>query len=81
MATGLYEDAARGRHGMIATLSAGSWSASTAPLASSPAPAANPLVILAGLTCPTAGSCVATDTYEDATGHEDGLIDRFSDGT
>ena len=79
-ATGSYVDSSGHRQGLIATLSDGTWTASTVPTAGlSPAPAANPLLYLNSLSCAAAGSCAAVGYYLDPSGREDGLIVTLAD--
>lgn len=66
--------------GFIETLSAGQWTASTAPLAAKKS--SHPLSLLDSVACPAAGSCVAGGTFADKTHKEgEGLLESQSDGT
>lgn len=76
VAIGTYLAAPNDLQSVIATLSGGSWTAMTAP-----APAANGLVELLGLSCPAAGSCVAAGYYRDLSGSLHPLLDTLSAGT
>jgi hypothetical protein len=76
VAIGTYLAAPNDLQSVIATLSGGSWTAMTAP-----APAANRVVELLGISCPAAGSCVAAGYYRDPSGGLHPLIDTLSAGT
>ncbi len=78
VAVGSYWDSADNIHGLIETLSDGSWSASKAPTAGlNPAPSADPGGLQA-LSCPAAGWCVAVGSYQDQAGSRDGLIETLT---
>jgi hypothetical protein len=76
VAIGNYDGSSGGRQSVIETLVNGSWTAISAP-----APAADLDVVLLGLSCPGAGSCVAAGYYEDQSGAQHPLIDTLSGGT
>ena len=81
VAVGTY-DASSGAEGLIETLSGGTWTAATAPVSGlSPAAATAPVDNLGAISCPAAGSCVATASYHDASGDQFGLIETLSNGT
>ncbi len=81
VATGSYGDSSFNQHGLIETLSNGTWTAATAPTVGlSPAPATNAYFSLTGLSCPAAGSCVGVGSYDASSGTE-GLIETLSNGT
>ena len=74
-----YVDSSGNEQALIETLSGGTWTATEAPL---PADASSdPLAALGGVSCPSAGSCVAVGSYLDTAGAEEGLIDTLADGT
>jgi hypothetical protein len=83
VAVGYYTDSSGGWQGLIETLSAGNWVATTAPTGSglSPVAAAEPGVYLDALSCPAAGSCVAVGTYVDSSNYGQGLIETLSGGS
>ncbi len=83
VAVGTYKDASGVTEGLIETLSAGSWTAQTAPLAGlNPSAASDPAVGFGtNITCPAAGSCVSVGSYADSAGTQQGLIETLSDGT
>jgi hypothetical protein len=76
VAIGTYVLSSNGEQSVIATLSGGTWTAMTAP-----APAADQRVVLRGVSCPAAGSCVAAGFYQDLSGSLHPLIDTLSGGT
>jgi hypothetical protein len=82
VAVGTYEDTAKARLGVLATLAGGTWTALTAPEAGlSPPPAANPLTELFGVSCPKLGMCAAIGDYVNTTNHEYGLTETLTNGT
>ncbi|HXQ44620.1 MAG TPA: hypothetical protein VN816_08275 [Acidimicrobiales bacterium] len=82
VAVGDYTDSSGNLDGLVETLSAGTWTATTAPTTGlSPASRNNAAVILTGVSCPSAGTCVAVGYYDDASGIAHGLIESLSSGT
>jgi hypothetical protein len=79
-AAGYYRDTSGGTRGLVETLSGGTWTAITVPV-SGLNPAAAAQVVLRQVSCPGAGSCVATGDYVDSSGHRQGLIATLADGT
>jgi hypothetical protein len=84
---GAYQDTGNNRDGFAETLSGGGWSASTIPMTGL-APAGLSVDSFSGISCPAAGSCTATGTYQDVSGPtaeqngiEHGLLESLSDGT
>jgi len=74
-----YTDASGNQQGLIETLASGMW---TATEASVPTDAgADPMATLGGVSCPSAGSCVAVGGFADTSGASEGLVDTLSDGT
>ena len=72
VAAGFYYDSSGNQHGLLVTGSGTSWTAAEAPL---PANAASDqLASLAWVACASASSCVATGTYTDSSGNEQGLL-------
>ncbi len=80
VAVGYYQDTSTGYHGLIDTLSSGAWTATTVPV-SGLNPAAASDVVLHAVSCPAAGSCVATGNYVDSAGARQGLLATLADGT
>jgi hypothetical protein len=81
VSVGSYWDSSADIHGLIETLSKGSWSALTAPTAGlNPAPSADPGGLRA-LSCPAAGWCVAVGYYNDQAGNNEGQIDTLANGS
>jgi hypothetical protein len=81
VSVGAYWDSSSDIHGLIETLSKGSWSASTAPTTGlNPAPSANPGGLEA-LSCPAVGWCVAVGSYNDQAGTSEGQIDTLANGS
>ncbi|HUY60773.1 MAG TPA: hypothetical protein VMW49_02750, partial [Candidatus Dormibacteraeota bacterium] len=82
VAVGHYIDSAGHQQGLIESLAGGTWTAAVAPLAGlSPAAATDPAVWFYALSCPVAGWCVATGSYFDVNGDQQGLIETLSSGT
>jgi hypothetical protein len=75
-AVGQYGTTAGAQHGLIETLSNGTWSAQSAPV---PATGSN-YVVLNSVSCPSAASCVAVGIYDDSQGAQQGLIETLSSG-
>ncbi len=72
-AAGFYRDASAHIQGLLLSESAGSWS--TGIRASLPGDAGtNPFAELSALSCASAGSCTAINSYEDNSGHGQGLL-------
>jgi hypothetical protein len=81
-AVGYYSDSSGHPQGLLENLSSGTWTPTTAPTTGlSPAAGTDPGVYIESLSCPTTGSCVATGTYNDSSGHGQGLIETLSSGT
>jgi len=81
VSVGSYWDSSSDIHGLIETLSNGSWSALRAPTAGlNPAPSASPGGLRA-LSCPAAGWCVAVGYYNDQAGNNEGQIDTLANGS
>ena len=81
VSVGSYSTPSSDIHGLIETLSNGSWSALTAPTAGlNPAPSASPGG-LGALSCPAAGWCVAVGSYNDQAGTDEGQIDTLANGS
>ena len=83
VAVGSYEDAAGAKEGLIESLSAGTWTAQSTPLAGlSRAAASNPAVDFgASISCPTRSSCVSVGSYSDTSGNQQGFIETLSGGS
>jgi hypothetical protein len=73
-----YTDSSGNQQGLIEMSTGGTWTATEAPLPDNAA--TDPLAALGGVSCPSAGSCVAVGSYTDTTGAEDGLVETLSDG-
>ena len=82
VAVGFYQ-ASGGAEGVIETLSSGTWTAATAPVAglSPPVGAGAETPRLTLVTCAAAGSCEAVGIYTDTSGHQQGLFEALSSGT
>ena len=80
VAVSTYHDTSGNTDGLIETLSAGTWTAATAPT-SGLSPGAGPTVTIGGQACPASGSCVAVGSYTDGSGYQHGLIETQSAGT
>ncbi len=82
VATGFYTDSGGNVQGLIESLSAGTWTATTAPVTGlSPAANASPAVSSGGVSCAVAGSCVALEGYTDTSGKPQVLTETLSGGT
>jgi hypothetical protein len=82
VSVGHYTDTSGDFQGLIETLAAGTWTATTAPLSGlSPPPATQAAVSLDALACPASGSCIAVGRYTDSSGHTQGLIESLAAGT
>ncbi|HTX00802.1 MAG TPA: hypothetical protein VMD59_18620, partial [Acidimicrobiales bacterium] len=79
VAVGDYQDSAGNMQGLLASESAGSWSATEAPVPSGAA--ADPEVVLTMLACPATTSCVALGTYQTSGGSTLGVILTDSSGS
>jgi hypothetical protein len=64
---------------VIETLSDGTWRAGTAALPGNAEP--HTVAFLNDISCPAAGTCVATGWYTDLNGYQEGLLDTLSGGT
>ena len=80
VAVGSYTDTANSIHGLIDTLSGGTWTAIAVPVSGLSPPAASN-VVLRFVSCPVAGSCAAAGFYTDTSGHRQGLLANLADGT
>ena len=81
VAVGSYLESGGDRQGLIATLSAGGWSALPAPVGGlNPASASNPFALLTDVSCPVSGSCTAVGRYQDASGGTEPLVESLSGG-
>jgi hypothetical protein len=83
VAVGTYDDASGSHFGAIETMSEGSWSATTAPLAGVNPPAGgDPSVQLEDVSCPAGlnevSACAAVGTYKSNSGATEGLIETAS---
>lgn len=76
-----YHDSTTATQGALFSLSGGAWTGAKAPLPSSPAPQADPLVALLAVSCASAGNCSAGGQYTDSTGHFQGLLLNEVSGT
>jgi hypothetical protein len=81
VAVGTYVDLSGHFHGLIDTLSAGTWTATDAPLPAGGTPGSIFPDVFASIACPTTASCIAVGTYEDPSGNPYGLIETLSGGT
>jgi hypothetical protein len=82
VAGGNYTDTSGNVQGLIESLSAGTWTPTAVPVTGlSPAAGTNPVAHLHGISCPVAGTCVATGIYTDSTGNVQGLIEALAGGT
>ena len=80
-AVGYYDDSS-GKDGLIETLSGGTWSAATAPLAGLTPPISSAHTLMLGpVSCAAVGFCVALSEYTDTAGNQQGLIETLSGGT
>ncbi len=79
VAVGDYEDSSHVQQGMVVTQSGGTWTAAKVTLPSGAA--ADPQVEFDGLTCPSAGNCVAVGFYGDGAGEQQGLILTEANGS
>jgi hypothetical protein len=80
VAVGYYTDTSGDFQGLIETLAAGTWTATTAPL-SGLSPATQPAVDLEAVACPASGTCLAMGSYRDSSNHRQGLIESLAAGT
>jgi hypothetical protein len=80
VAVGSYTDTSNSIHGLIDTLSGGTWTATAMPVSGLNPPAASN-VVLRFVSCPVAGSCAAAGFYTDTSGHRQGLLASLADGT
>ena len=72
VATGTYTDSSGNRQALLVTGSGTSWTAAEAPLPANAA--ADPVVSLTSVACPSASSCVAAGFYTDSSGGQHGLL-------
>jgi hypothetical protein len=79
VAVSSYTDVSGNEQGLIETLTGGAWTATEAPVPTNAG--ADPQAALAGVSCPSADSCVAVGGYSDGSGDPEGLVDTLSDGT
>jgi len=80
VAVGSYTDTSNSVHGLIDTLSGGTWTAIAVPVSGLNPPAVSN-VVLRFVSCPVAGSCAAAGFYTDTSGHRQGLLASLADGT
>ncbi|MGB9113235.1 MAG: IPT/TIG domain-containing protein, partial [Acidimicrobiales bacterium] len=88
-AVGQYQDSNGENYGLIDSLANGAWSASAAPEPSTNGFGTAPGTDASGkqaanleaISCPTATSCTAVGTYEDADGNTFGLVETYASGT
>ena len=81
-AVGTYEDSGSNFQGLVETLSGGTWSAETAPLANLyPGAGSSPSVEFDSISCPVSGICYAAGSYNSSSGATEGLIETLSNGT
>jgi hypothetical protein len=80
VAVGYYEDTSGSTHGLIDTLSGGTWTATAVPVSGLNPPAASDIVLRL-VSCPVAGSCAAAGFYSDTSGHRQGLLASLVAGT
>lgn len=83
-AVGMYEGQNGDSYGLVQTLWRGTWTATTAPVATDavvPHSAGVPVSDLVAVTCLAAGSCVAIGSYGDTNGDQPGLIEIQSGQT
>jgi hypothetical protein len=82
VAVGYYTDASGNGDAFAETLSGGTWTAATLPTAGLN-PAASPSTFMrsTGVSCSSAGSCVAVGWYLDTSGNIDGFTETLSGGT
>ena len=83
VAGGTYEDnSGLHFHGLLDTLSSGTWTAVAAPLpANGAATSSSSAISVTSVVCQAVGSCVAVGDYPDASSYQWGLIDKLSSGT
>jgi hypothetical protein len=79
VAVSSYTDASGNQQGLIETMTGGTWTATEAPVPANAA--ADPLAGLDGISCPSAGACVAVGGYFDSSVAQQGLVDTLSGGT
>jgi Fibronectin type III domain len=81
VAVGYYADSSGDQQGLIETESAGVWTATEVNASQLSSVAANPDLSLVSVACASAGNCVATGYYTDASTNQQGLIETESGGT
>jgi hypothetical protein len=83
VATGFFEDTNGHDHGLIETLSGGTWSAMDAPVPADANTGTTSFSFLKSVDCQSAGSCIAVGDYKGTTGSggQFGLVDTLSGGT
>lgn len=79
VAAGLYDDQNSNTHGMIETLSGGTWSPAEPPAPANAAP--DPAAGLYSVACPAPGSCVAVGSYDDQQGIAQAMTETLAGGT
>jgi hypothetical protein len=86
-AVGEYQDTSNNTDGFAETLSGGTWSPATIPMTGL-VPTGLSVGSFTGISCPSAGTCTAVGTYQDASGQavnqngvEHGLLETLSAGT
>jgi hypothetical protein len=81
-ATGGYVDTSGHRQGLLASLTDGTWTVTTAPTSGlNPGPWTSPALTFSSLSCPAAGSCFAVGYYLGVPDKQDGLIATLANGT
>jgi hypothetical protein len=79
-AVGAYDDSSGNEQGLVVDETSGTWEPATEVVLPADA-GTNPRVVLAALSCPSAGNCTAVGSYVDVSGGEQGLILEESDGS
>jgi hypothetical protein len=79
VAVGYYD--AKDSGPVVATLSDGTWTATTPPLPGDAAPSKTDIAYLTDVACPAPGTCIATGRYEDKDNHGQALILTLAGGT
>ncbi|HTT53710.1 MAG TPA: hypothetical protein VMH35_20130 [Streptosporangiaceae bacterium] len=72
VAVGDYQVSPASSGGLLLTRQQTSWTAATAPVPAGAA--ANPLSSIMAVACPPAGTCTAGGSYQDSSGHAQGLL-------
>jgi IPT/TIG domain-containing protein len=80
LAVGFYGTMTAGRHALLETLSAGTWSPTELPLPAG-ASTTNPNANLSSISCPSATFCAAVGEYDDAAVHRVPLFETWNGTT